>query len=208
MRIKKTICSLFFLMTAGITHANTITYNGYSLDQETHIITDPHGQEWLQWSETTAGGISVWDVESKYLDRGWKIATTDQMLELLRDFGVNFPKVPYAKSQYATFDITEYDNVYYELDLQLIALFGQTPHSIDSTLYKANDIKHSTVYFKEPSTQYLRYRKIRVLDDLISNTQGVLDSRGYIAILRGSNDYNQYSAYAGVALIRQAGLNL
>ena len=202
MKIKKIVCLLACLFMAFVSRADSLTYNGYTLDRENGVITDPRGLEWLRWSKTVNKGESVRDVVSRYSDDGWRIATSSEVLVLLNDFGVNWTSLNASKTQFSGFEETVGDNVRDELDLQLIALFGETPCPIDESLYKYDDLKFTSVYFEADNFSPYIHKRISLLDDLESVTLGVRDSRGYVIGHRASNNYQGYKMFTGVALVK------
>ena len=66
---------------SSVAGAATISYNGYSLDTDTNIVTGG-GLEWLQWDETV--GISANDALVTY--DGWRLANATEFASLLNSF--------------------------------------------------------------------------------------------------------------------------
>jgi hypothetical protein len=73
------------LAVSGLANATQITYNGYTLNPSTNIVTHTDGTEWLQWDETDDKSIS--GALSDYASDGWVLAGNAQMGALFADFG-------------------------------------------------------------------------------------------------------------------------
>lgn len=63
--------------------AGVIEYSGYSRDDTTNIVSG-NGLEWLQWTETL--GQSIDSALTSYAPSGWRLATNEEMTELLNSF--------------------------------------------------------------------------------------------------------------------------
>jgi hypothetical protein len=81
--LKATIVSACLLVN-GLAEAALISYNNYSLNTDTNIVTN-NGAEWLQWDVTIGESISSALVE--YASEGWMLASNSQMAGLFTDFG-------------------------------------------------------------------------------------------------------------------------
>lgn len=198
---KKIIYLVMGLTLSSAAQSENVIFNSYILDTETNVVTDPRGLQWLQWSETV-GATSVQNVVADYESEGWRIATSNEILQLLNDFDVNFNSLKYSKMQVASFTETIDDIVDNELDLQLISLFGQTPTPIDSSIYNDNELKHSSVYFEADNYSSSHFKRVTILDDLKSNIPGILDSKGYVIGHRINQYFSAYAPFSGVALVR------
>jgi hypothetical protein len=73
------------LAVSGLAHAATITYNNYTLNPSTNIVTHIDGTEWLQWDQTLDESID--SALSIYASQGWMLASNTQMAGLFADFG-------------------------------------------------------------------------------------------------------------------------
>ncbi len=94
--MKKLLSVLFYFLFTGALQATTITYNGYTLDEDTNIVTnDTTGVEWLQWDVTV--GWSIANILAELADgnltidnvdygEGWTLTSTSTMAALYNDF--------------------------------------------------------------------------------------------------------------------------
>ena len=73
--------------------AALVSYNGYTLDTDTKIVTGG-GFEWLQWTETI--NMSVLDDFSSLAGGGWRVASNADMAGLYSDF---FPSVSWGADE-------------------------------------------------------------------------------------------------------------
>jgi len=69
-------------------NASLLTYNGYTLDTDTNIVSDGTTQ-WLQWDETS--GMSIDQALTQYSSDGWTLASNQQMSDLFNGFGFGNP---------------------------------------------------------------------------------------------------------------------
>ena len=74
---------LFFLTFATASSATTVSYQGYTLDTDTSIISG-EDLEWLRWNETT--GMSVDGALNQYQEDGWRVANTQEINSLFTNF--------------------------------------------------------------------------------------------------------------------------
>lgn len=81
MRFFKLISVAAALVLSAGANAELISYNGYTLNTDTNIVTGG-GLEWLQWTETE--GMSVNDALSTH--NGWRIATSTDVTNLINSF--------------------------------------------------------------------------------------------------------------------------
>jgi hypothetical protein len=82
------------LALSSFANAGVITYNGYTLDTQTDIVTAGDGLEWLQWDVTKGQSISSalqanGVFGSRNYGAGWALASNAQMASLFNDFGFN-----------------------------------------------------------------------------------------------------------------------
>lgn len=80
------IRKMLFLATLAASlsaQASTLSYYGYTLDTDTHIVTGA-GLQWLQWDQTVE--VPVKTAEQTYGAAGWRLATAQEMSNLLHDF--------------------------------------------------------------------------------------------------------------------------
>jgi hypothetical protein len=72
------------LLLSEFAKADMITFNDYTLDEATNIVTKD-SMEWLQWDVTL--GMSIVTALEAYANDGWELASNDQMAGLFDDFG-------------------------------------------------------------------------------------------------------------------------
>lgn len=102
----------FLTLVAGAvlsmsSQAAVISHNGYTLDQDTNIITA--GQlQWLQWDETA--GLTFAEASAK-VGSEWRLANTNEMVGLYNAFNFGAPKMFGAGAPTLTKFTTDYGNV-------------------------------------------------------------------------------------------------
>ena len=102
-------------------NAATVTYNGYTLDTDTNVVTGG-GLEWLQWDETL--GQSIEAALSSYAVDGWRLATNIEMAALLNNFNFGFT---FSDSESFSQSINLYTDEYsYGTANEFIDLFSDT----------------------------------------------------------------------------------
>lgn len=82
--MKSVLLGLSLLLSCCFANAALITYNDYTLDEATNIVTGG-GLEWLQWDETR--GQSINSALTKYASQGWGVASNVHMAGLFNAFG-------------------------------------------------------------------------------------------------------------------------
>lgn len=75
----------FLLAFSLASHSATISYQGYTLDTNTHIVSDG-GIEWLQWSQTSNQTVN--NALATYAASGWRLASNYEMAQLFNNFGL------------------------------------------------------------------------------------------------------------------------
>lgn len=72
------------LVTASLsTQATLIEYKDYSRDSQSQIVRGK-SLEWLKWDQTN--GLSVNQALARYAEQGWRLASHQQMADLMSDF--------------------------------------------------------------------------------------------------------------------------
>ena len=86
-KILHLLTTVYMLVIATSSAASLISYNGYSLDTSTNIVSGGN-YEWLQWSKTA--GVSVDDfnagIDNSYAMEGWQLADQADIASLFNDF--------------------------------------------------------------------------------------------------------------------------
>lgn len=108
-------------------NAATISYNGYSLDTDTNIVTGG-GLDWIQWDETA--GLSINDALAS--NSGWRLATTAEVESLFGSF--NYFGATTVPGSFDNFALVPNTNDV----LNFIQLFGDsylTPSALSGDLF-------------------------------------------------------------------------
>ena len=141
--MKNILAGLSLLFTCSFANAGLITYNGYTLDEDTNIVTGG-GLEWLQWDVTVNMTINeaLADIADGIINginygTGWQLATNVQMAALFNTFGLGATE-PWDTNentgQWAeNYDGPATEDVNTDPELQMVSLFGSTdPDNVDS----------------------------------------------------------------------------
>lgn len=194
--MKKVILTLC-LVISGTAHSALITYNGYTLDTDTNIVTGG-GLEWLQWDQTQ--GKSINEAITQYNAAGWKLASNTQMAALFRAFTFNTTLmdntyVGTSGSYVSGSDISIWDN--------FIALFADTsnvPPEYFGTGYDSMQFAQAVYGSDEDADGY--YKTAYVRSDFVYSTGGEAQP---LAVLRNDAFTNtSLQGATGVALVRSA----
>ncbi|MCW8833311.1 MAG: PEP-CTERM sorting domain-containing protein [Colwellia sp.] len=124
--MKKFFLGLLFIFTSFTSSAGLITHNGYTLNEDTNVISGK-GMEWLQWDVTFLTSIDV--ALSLYGADGWKLASNQQMSELFNSFGLashNLWDADENTSQFLTSPFERGEDITIDPELQFLSLFGFT----------------------------------------------------------------------------------
>lgn len=130
MALLKYSFELLLLLASNLSFAGLITYGGYTLNEETNIVTDTSTDlEWLQWDVTV--GMSISEAMAAYAPDGWELATNVQMASLFEAFGFN--STTEESVSITTFGsyIQGSDDTPYDM---FITLMGTT-HILDPTIF-------------------------------------------------------------------------
>lgn len=123
---KKIISLVCFLTISSSAYAGLISYNNYTLDEDTNIVSSENLQ-WLQWDETHL--MSVDSALSNYGADGWQLASNQQMSDLFNAFNLASSDMWDADentSQTITTPYVSGDDLSIDPELQFLALFGIT----------------------------------------------------------------------------------
>jgi len=119
----------------SVATAGLITYNGYTLDEDTNIVTG-NALEWLQWDETVGQSINI--ALGTYSVDGWRLASNNDMSFLFNSF---FPEISWDddestyQSHHTPWNPSE--NSQYS---HLVELFGNTSPNAAEYNYNPLDL--------------------------------------------------------------------
>jgi hypothetical protein len=179
------------LVLSTSVNADIISYNAYSLDTGTNIVTGG-GLEWLQWDETV--GLSIDTALSTYGSQGWRLANTVEMASLFNSFalGMTFTDAQGAIQSYERYVPLDPENDFNKF----ISLFGDTltPHPLTI------DGATSALFGNYPDADLL-YNAVGII--AYNNTADFVYAKSYLF-----GDYTQKStsiSNVGVALVCDSG---
>lgn len=210
------IFALMVLTLASKTSAALINYNGYTLDEETNIVTDGT-LEWLQWDVTRGMSIdtAIADIADGFIDGveyglGWTLASNIQMAGVFNVFGFGADFIWDSDEQTEQWSLdpaTNNDGVIEDIasdpELQFTALFGETENL--SEIDNPNPYSMSRAIFGNDLDGDSLYNRAEVLDDY-STEHGV--GTGAIWLRVDATESNFAWGAAGVALVREHGSTL
>ena len=185
------------LVISGTAHSALITYNGYTLDTDTNIVTGG-GLEWLRWDQTQGKSINA--AITQYTAAGWKLASNTQMAELFRAFTFNTTLMDNTyvgtSGRYVSgSDISIYDN--------FIALFADTSRLPPEYYGTGTDSLQfaAALYGSDEDSDGL-YKDAHVQSDYVYQNGRPYDP---VALLRTDMSAStRINPSAGVALVRTA----
>lgn len=125
-KMKKILVALLLSIFIQNSHAELLTYNGYTLDDETDVVTGGD-LEWLQWDRTL--GQSVDSALSVFARDGWRLANNIEMAELFNAFGFGASFTwdsEETTDQFSYNDDGAIENVAIDPEKQFVTLFGNT----------------------------------------------------------------------------------
>ncbi len=215
IRIMKVLLGIMlFLSWAGLAQAGVVSYNGYTLDESTNIVTnDETGTQWLQWDVTAGMSISsvlaAFDEDGNLIidgvnyGTGWTIASSTNMAELFNDFLFGTEEGYWDSdentSQKVSVDYDKGDDVTTSETLQFLALFGET--------LSLGGIENASAFYGLDEDGDGKYLYASVQDDytiLWSGIDGSVslssDSSGLLSIISISDTSALLTV--GVALVR------
>jgi hypothetical protein len=120
---RKLLIPLMLLVLCNNTYAGFITYNGYTLNDTTNIVTDGT-TEWLQWDLTS--GQTINQALANYSADGWTLASNSQMANLFNTYGFGTPFFSDLED-----GVQQRNNATNEFHTQFVTLFGAVSSFID-----------------------------------------------------------------------------
>lgn len=199
-QIKRCLLSLCLCLSSQQSLAAIISYNGYTLDESTNIVTGG-GLEWLQWDETK--GQTINQALTNYTPAGWRLASNQEMASLFNAFVFNYGGTWNANEsiiQHAIGPFVPGDDITSQPHKQLVALFGHT-HSPSSIFDGGIDpFEYTGAFFGSDLNSNLLYKQAIVYDDFINSIGTPIAADAWI----GSDLYSVFSVdnRLGVALVR------
>ncbi|MDC8829877.1 PEP-CTERM sorting domain-containing protein [Alteromonas gilva] len=209
------VCALAFCHNAS---AALVSYNGYTLNESTNIVTGG-GLQWLQWDLTI--GQSVDDALAIYASQGWTIATNVQMAALFNTFvfgantalyngSINPANVPVTNGVWDTDEnTTQYTynrdgaTIATDPEKQFVALFGQTYLNFPTATQASNPYEYSAAWFGIDQDGDGFHNVARVSDEYLRTGQTVAN-RGLTRLANDSILAEDIGNQTGVALVRAA----
>lgn len=189
-------------------NASLITFNGYTLDTDTDIVTSKD-LEWLQWDVTIGESIdsallSDGQFNGVRYGAGWRLATNAEMPRLFDAFG--FVSGPNEDNAYSTFlpYVPDSDDTNFS---RFISLFGIT-NEISGGRYGTglNSVQSSYAFFGSDANGNGLFNLASVNDDFILDG----NERVYSAFTTFDGygrDVATVSFKSGVALVRATSVN-
>jgi hypothetical protein len=202
-RILIVMISSVGLAVSGLANAATITYNNYTLNPSTNIVTHTDGTEWLQWDVTEGDSIS--EALISYASDGWVLAGNDLMATLFGHFGWNVGSDENTMYNIQKINYTPLDDVT-PMD-EFIELFGATSVSVGGNVGIGNaSLVTSRAWFGSDDDDDGLYNMVAVMSDY-SATQSNgstawVNNRAMVTTELAHDNYSDN--YYGVALVRSA----
>lgn len=202
--MKGLITALCLSFTTFNAIAALITYNGYTLNEDTNIVSNS-SLEWLQWDETKS--FTIKSAVDSYEAEGWRLATTKEMVGLFNDFGFGYyqPWVEDETISQAELRYNDYlvEDISTDPELQFVALWGWT-FSHGEYADPINPSYAAGAIFGSDENENGLYQTAYVMDDYIYVTEAGRYEYGSAAILeRELMDNNSLNQSLGVALVRE-----
>lgn len=197
------------LMSTNLCSAGIISFSGYTLNEETRIVSNGE-LEWLQWSFTRNQGIdeALATTAKTYLGGGWSLANNEQVAGLLNAF--NFRTILDTDSRttqsFQNNDdpaaIIPIENINTDSEKQLVSLFGKTWEPAIYTNDVLDPLEYTSALFSEPNDT--KANRVTIFDDYQSQIQPGRTLSGEVILLGNISD-RLAEPTAGVALVRAAG---
>lgn len=192
--LKQTL-ALIVLSLSVSANAAIVTYNGYSLDTTTNIVSGG-GLQWLQWNETAVQSINM--ALTTYSGDGWRLASNSEMAAMLNSFV--FP-ITFDTDENTQQNAGEPNNSTEAGSyLQVIELFGDTCMGGCANFNPADPFQTTRAYYGEDGDGDGLFNWVGVLDDW-TRADGTPVSSSVFTTLDG-NGGNQQAIGVGVALVR------
>lgn len=187
------LCLFIYLPLPG--YAETISYNGYTLDTETNIVTGG-GLEWLQWDVTV--GQSINTALTNYGGDGWRTATNTEMAALYNEFGFG---VVFDTDENTPQSATLVDDQYsFGSANEFINLFGDTYQAAGNSYNYGDQFERSSAVFGGDQDSDNLYNLASVSDEYTSSDGDPESGRAYLHIDYIGASTTRHSD--GVALVR------
>jgi len=143
----KKLLPILFLFTGFQANAALITHNGYTLDEDTDIVTGG-GLEWLQWDVTKGLSVNTALAANGIFGgadygNGWTLATNEQMAALFNAFTFNSTTTGTSLGFTANTDNTVMDN-FIEL-MGTTSLIQSLPYGSGVNGYRETRAAYGTV---------------------------------------------------------------
>ncbi len=202
--IRKVLAMLMLVMSCNAS-ATSITYNGYSLDDTTDIVTGG-GLEWLQWDVTYRMSIiqALENVAGVYEGGGWRLASNADVAGLFNAFEFGGASFTWDTDEatHQSVSLPSNGNVENVTDLALVfrSMFGSTYTA--KTSHESNPLVWSAALFGEYSDSAHRYNTAVVYDDYAEGWGTQED--GLAQMNPPYYLIDSESLYYGVALVRDA----
>jgi hypothetical protein len=207
----KLLVTAILLSTSQFTNAATISYNGYSIDTTTDIVTAGR-TEWLQWDETK--GMSISSALTAYASDGWRLASNLEMLSLMNSFfGSGWTQIDNESKINRLSSYTEDDIG--TVNYTFLQMFGITRHEdagkpsiIGGEIYYT-PFEYTSAYYGSDEDSDGLYKRVRVINDYKhgtpdcdQTTSGCRFNTDYGSISSDFVTLNRVETWDGVALVR------
>ncbi len=208
--IKQLTSTFFAFCLIAMAHsasATLISYNGYSHDDTTDIVTGG-GLEWLQWDVTDEMSIdtALTSVAGSYAGGGWRLASNVEMATLLNafDFGISSTPDGSWDSDENTFqEAFNYGDPNMpqppDPETLFLSMFGITQVYTDTT--NPDGLYVSGAYFGADEDNDNTFNTVLTADNFYNNDSYV---DGYAAMDMDGNAPSLSLELFGVALVREA----
>jgi hypothetical protein len=202
--MKKLVIGLCLLLTNSFTQAALITYNDYTLDTGTNIVSGG-GLEWLQWDVTR--GQSIGDALTTYASQGWGIASNTHMAGLFNAFGFG-ASTPWDNnentSQIQATPWNAGDDINSDPIEQFLALFGISFLYGGDPSYSDDHFDMTGAHFGLDSDADGKTNIALLNTDYILAVDAGLERDGHARLLSDTANLNMFGPldYYGVALVR------
>ena len=211
--MKKIIMGLSLLFTCSFANAALITYNNYTLDEDTNIVSGG-GLQWLQWDVTVGMTINeaLADIADGIINginygSGWQLASNVQMAALFNAFVLGASQ-PWDENENTGQQAVNYDgpgieDVATDPELQMVALFGSTdPDNID-TRGSDDPLDFTGALFGNDLDGDDLYNYAVVMDDYAIKNVRAFQGTNYLLLDNYSADFRRSgNGGLGVALVR------
>ena len=213
--MKKIIMGLSLLFTCSFANAALITYNNYTLDEDTNIVSGG-GLEWLQWDVTVGMTINeaLADIADGIINginygSGWQLASNVQMAALFNAFVLGASQ-PWDENENTGQQAVNYDgpgieDVATDPELQMVALFGSTDPDNIATRGSDDPLDFTGALFGNDLDGDDLYNYAVVMDDYAIKNVRAFQGTNYLLLDGYAADFRRSSSGAsaiGVALVR------